>query len=156
MFFGYDSYGVAFPVRAGVDVPLGRIASVRLRLLAGVEYAHFSRGFVAGLDPFPVRGLAFDEGSLRLAWRIVPSSRVGLHFDAGAGVLVGRDEVRLDLPNREVRSSETRVGVPLELGFGWLLGEYVDLALRYTHVVFTSAGAPRTTAFPEFAIAVRL
>lgn len=155
IFFGYDSYGVAFPVRAGVDVPLGHIAWARHSLLAGFEYAHFSRGFVAGIDPFPVRGLAFDAGSLRLAWRVIPSARIGLHFDAGAGLLVGRDQIRLELPDRVVRSSETRTGVPLELGAGWLFGEHIDVALRYTHVVFTS-DEPAAMGFPELAIAVRL
>jgi hypothetical protein len=155
IFFGYDSYGVAFPVRAGVDIPLGRLASTRHRLLAGLEYAHFSRGFVAGIDPFPVRGLAFDEGSFRLVWRVLPFARLGLHVDAGAGVLMGRDEIHLELPERVVRSSETRTGVPFEFGAGFLLGEHLDLGLRYTHVVFP-AGKPAWMSFPELAVAVRL
>jgi hypothetical protein len=155
MFFGYDSYGVAFPVRAGVDIPLGRLGSTRHRLLAGLEYAHFSRGFVAGIDEFPVRGLAFDEGSFRLVWRLLPFDRVGLHVDAGAGVLMGRDEIHVELPERVVRSSQMRTGVPFELGAGVLLGKHLDLGLRYTHVVFPE-GKPAWMAFPELAVAVRL
>ena len=113
--------------------PCCRRARSGHHLLLTAEYAHFSRSFIT--EPEPLPGVQLDVGSVRGTWRLFPLSRRGLHFEAGIGISLLRDRLRMALPGRRVTSSQTLVGLPVEVGLGWTIGRQVDLNLRYSHTV---------------------
>jgi hypothetical protein len=150
----YETHGIAFPVRVGGELPVLRTGPIRHHLLLAVDYAHFSRSFVR--EPEVLPGVQLDVGTLAVSWRVFPFPRRGLHLDASTGVSLLRDRIRFTLPDRRVSSSETRLGVPLELGLGWAAGR-VDVGLRYAHVAMMMGGAGSSAlARMELVAGVRL
>lgn len=149
----YATHGVAFPVRVGTDLPLLQTGPVRHHLLLTIEWARFSRMFIN--EPEVVPGLQLDVASLRGTWLAYPFPRRGLHFDFGVGVSVLHDRIRVALPDRRVASSETTAGLAGAVGLGWTVGRYLDVGLRYSHVVALSGGRS-SLAQPELVVGVRL
>lgn len=152
-FASLEIFGPGLSLRAGVDLQMLRLGPTRHRLLVTGEGMRFSRW---GVDAdFFFRGLQADVLAARADWRVYPLSSLGLYGSAGSGLLVSRDRVALELPERTVVSSETRVGIPFELGAGWTLADRFDLSLRYTHGVYFS-GAPKSFGFLALGLGVRL
>jgi hypothetical protein len=150
----YETHGIAFPVRAGADLPMFRTGPLRHHLLLAVEYAHFSRAFVT--EPEPLPGVQLDVGTLAATWRVFPFPGNALHVSAGTGVSVLHDRIRVALPDRRFASSETRVGLPLEIGLGWLLWRHLDLGFRYSHVVLVTGEPSAVLGRLEFVVGGRL
>jgi hypothetical protein len=150
---GYQGYGVGFLARAGLDLPLFRAGGTRHALVVAVEGGRFSAW---GLDtPFLFQGVQLDLASLRTDWRLYPWRGHGLYVDAGGGLLLARDRIAMVLPTREVSATEMRVGVPIELGTGWVVADHFDVSLRYSQIVFTRE-APASFGFMQLALGVRL
>jgi hypothetical protein len=150
---GYQGYGVGFLGRAGAELRLSPPDGLHHALVVAAEGGRFSAW---GFDtPFLFRGVQLDLASVRAAWRLYPWRGHGLYVDGGGGFLVARDRIAMVLPDREVRSTETRLGVPFELGTGWMVADHFDVSLRYTQVVFT-AKAPVSLGFLQLALGVRL
>jgi len=149
----YEAYGLGHPIRAGVDLPLFRSGQLRHRLSLTLEYAHFWRSFLR--EPELIPGLQLDVGSLRATWRVFPFDAHGLHADVGSGVAVIHDRVAFELEGRTVRSSETRWGLPLEVGIGWTIGEYFDAGLRYTRLALLSGEGAATLGYPELVLGLQ-
>jgi hypothetical protein len=149
---GYEGYGVGFLCRTGVEWRLSP-GGKRHALVVAAEAGRFAAW---GIDtPFLFQGGQLDLAAFRAAWRFYPWRGHGLYLDGGSGLVVARDRVALVLPDREVRATDVRVGVPVEFGTGWLVGEKLDVSLRYTQVVFT-ARAPASFGFMQLALGVRL
>lgn len=136
----YETHGAAFPIRAGVALALRRVGTVRHELVVAADYAHFSRKLIRAPEPIP--GARLDVGAAGATWRVFPLPARGLHVDAGAGVSALRDRIQVALPDRRITSSETRAGLALGGGLGWVLGRRVDVGLHYAHVLL----APRARA----------
>ncbi len=149
----YSTHGVAFPVRVGADLPILQTGPVRHHLLLSCEWARFSRMFMTAPEVVP--GLQLDVASLRGAWLAYPFPRRGLHVDVGAGISILHDRLRVALPDRRVASSETTAGLALAVGFGWTVSPYVDVGLRYSHIMAV-AGGSSVLAQPELVVGVRL
>jgi hypothetical protein len=149
----YGTHGVAFPFRIGADLPRLQTGPVRHHLLLSLEWARFSRMFIN--EPEVVPGLQLDVASLRGTWLAYPFPRRGLHVDVGVGVSVLHDRLRVALPDRRIASSETTAGLGGAVGLGWTVGRYVDVGLRYAHVVALFGGSS-ALAQPELVVGVRL
>jgi hypothetical protein len=150
---GYQGHGLGFLARAGAELRLSPPDGTRHALVVALEGGRFSAW---GLDTaFLFQGVQLDLASVRAAWRLYPWRGHGLYVDGGSGFLVARDRIALVMPDREVRSTEVRLGVPFELSTGWMVADHVDVALRYTQIVFT-AKAPATLGFLQLALGVRL
>jgi hypothetical protein len=54
-----------------------------------------------------------------------------------------------------VSSTEWRLGVPIELGTGWVVADHFDVSLRFSQIVFT-AKSPTSFGFLQLALGVRL
>lgn len=152
-FMNLELFGPGLSVRAGVDLALFRWASTRHRLLVTGEGTRFSRWGVEA--DFLFRGVQADVLAARADWRVYPFRSLGLHASAGTGLLVTRDRVSLELPERLVTSSDTRAGIPFELDLGWTIADRFDISGRYTHGVYLS-GKPRAFGFVGIALGVRL
>jgi hypothetical protein len=150
---GYQGYGLGLLARAGVDLPLLQAGGTRHALVVAVEGGRFAAW---ELDtPFLFRGVQLDLASLRTDWRLYPWRGHGLYVDVGSGLLLARDRIAMMLPTREVSSTEMRLGVPIELGTGWVVADHFDVSLRYTQIVFTR-NAPASFGFMQLALGVRL
>ncbi|WP_394828151.1 hypothetical protein [Pendulispora albinea] len=116
------------------------------------DYARFSSW---SIDlPGVVTGAHLDVVSARASYRLYPfraGGGVGLHVGAGAGLLVARDRIALELPARTVESTDMRFGFPLEVEAGWTFGRHIDLSLRHTLAVFTE-DQPRTFRYWALAL----
>jgi hypothetical protein len=124
----YETHGVAMPVRVAADVPL---PGFRHRLVLAAEYAHYSRWFMT--EPEVLPGVQLDVGSVRASWRVFPYARRGMHLDAGVGISVLHDRLAIALPERRVMSARTGVGVPVEVGVGWMVHRRIDVDVRYSY-----------------------
>jgi hypothetical protein len=150
---GYQGHGLGFLGRAGAELRLSPPDGTQHALVVALEGGRFAAW---GLDtPFLFQGVQLDLASVRAAWRLYPWRGHGLYVDGGSGFLVARDRIAMVLPDREVRSTEMRLGVPFELGTGWMVADHFDVSLRYTQVVFTS-NAPVSFGFLQLALGVRL
>ena len=149
----YEGYGLGVPLRAGADVRIPGAGMARHRLILVGEYARFSRW---GIDTgFFHRGVQLDLGGLRAGWRWYPFQKSGFRVGADAGVWVAHDRIEIELPERDVRSTQTRLGFPFALDAGWTIATHVDVALRYTEALFPS-GTPTSFGYLELAIGGRL
>lgn len=150
---GYEGYGLGLLLRAGAELPLFPAGGTGHALVLSLEGGRFP-GLQFDTD-FLFEGVQLDLTSLRVDWRLYPWRTWGLHVDAGSGILLARDRISLLLPTRKVSATEWRVGVPIEVGTGWVVAEHFDVSLRYSQIVFT-AKAPATFGFLELALGVRL
>jgi hypothetical protein len=150
---GYQGYGIGLLARAGVEVPLFELGGMRNALMVGAEGGRFSAWAID--TPFLFRGVQLDLASLRLDWRLYPWPGQGLYLDAGGGLTLARDRIDMVLPGREVKSTQLRLGVPIEFGVGWVLAQHLDVSLRYSQIVFTTQ-EPASFGFMQLALGVRL
>jgi hypothetical protein len=152
-FANLEIFGPGLSLHGGVDLDMLRLGPTRHRLLVTGEVTRFSRW---GVDAdFFFRGLQADVFAARADWRVYPFRSLGLHASAGSGLLVSRDRIALELPERAVVSSETRVGIPFELAAGWTIADRFDVSVRYTHGVYFS-GASKGFGFLGLTFGVRL
>jgi hypothetical protein len=150
---GYQGHGLGLLARAGAELHLFAAGGTRHGLVLALEAGRFSAW---ELDtPFVFEGVQLDLMSLRTDWRLYPWRGHGLYIDGGGGMLVARDRIAMQMPDREVSSTEWRLGVPIELAIGWMVADHLDVSFRYTQVVFTTK-APRSFGFLQLALGVRL
>jgi hypothetical protein len=147
----YDGYGLALPIRAGVELPLGQAGRLAHRLALTGEYAHFSRVPI----PFLRRGVQLDAASLRAGWKLRPRWGFGPYAGAGAGLLVARDDRALGPTSRRADSTVTRAGPAFEIELGGALGPHVDIFTRYTQSFFI-AGGQASFGYLELGLGARL
>lgn len=150
---GYEGYGLGLLLRAGAELPLFSAGGTRHAVLPALEAGRFP-GLKFDTD-FLFEGVQLDLTSLRADWRLYPWRRWGFHVDAGSGFSLARDRIALLLPTRKVSATQWRMGVPIEVGTGWVLADHFDVSLRYSQIVFT-AKSPATFGFLELALGLRL
>jgi hypothetical protein len=150
---GYQGYGIGLLARAGIEVPLFELGGMRNALMVAAEGGRFSAWAID--TPFLFRGVQLDLASLRTNWRLYPWPGQGLYLDAGGGLTLARDRIDMQLPGRDVKSTQLRLGVPIEFGLGWVLAQHLDVSLRYSQIVFTTQ-EPASFGFMQLALGVRL